>query len=99
MYEFINKNKLIFKKMMEKMANPWTGKTKQRGEGMLNSIIEKHFPELENEQEGNDLEMEAKMVAKIKKKMKIHKSLNEYKNIFSIKKRIDKLNELLDWLD
>lgn len=29
---------------MDKVVNPWTGKNKQKGEGLLNTLIEKHFP-------------------------------------------------------
>ena len=56
---------------MDKVVNPWTGKSKQKGEGLLNTIIEKHFPyKINNNINSNEVEFEKKLLKMMQSKIK-----------------------------
>ena len=84
---------------MDKVTNPWTGKAKQKGEGMLNSLIDKHFPEVVAREETSPPMVEEKLKRKVFERLKKTNNINEYKEIFNVKERIDKLNQIINWID
>lgn len=66
---------------------------------MWNGLISKHFSHLQESSLHPSIEVDEKLKEKVEKRLKKNYSINEYKDLFQVKERIDKLNEIINWID